>query len=377
MSAAKKRHTTDIIEHAAYTDALEQAYVHISRAEPGTLLLIVGMSGAGKNTIMAELERRLAQRNTVVVEGEAPIVKLLAANTNNAFYASKDAASRLVDALKDPFSATNRGDLLAPFGISAIQSSHRSVPETTLRRTATRLLQARKTRFLFVDEADMMCVIQRSGRDPADHLESWRLLALEAEVVIVLLATYRILTIWDRTSQFTRKMPTVHVRRYVEDKPEDVEEFVGLIGQLCTAFKTNEQQRTAILGQARAIMAATGGIFGQLLALFERADDFAEAGQRPSISITDLKNGLPRKRQVVKLWQEIVDGEGRLESSDFESVVNVAKAAAGSYKHHQSPRAPPEFPKKPTHEPGAGPTPAPTGKRKRSKGSKARRKVRQ
>lgn len=379
MSTTNKRHPVPVIAHSAFTEALERAYTHINRADPGTLLLIVGMSGAGKNTVMEELERRVAKRHPALREGDKPLVKLVAANTSNAFYASKDAASRLVDALEDPFSSTERAELLAPFGVKAPSTSHRVIPESTLRRTATRLLRARNTRFVFVDEADMMCVIKKSGRDAADHLESWRLLALEAGVVIVLLATYRILTIWDRTSQFTRKMPTVHVRRYADQSSDDIRDFVALVAHLCECFEVSEVEKAATLAQGRAILAGTGGIFGQLLALFQRADDVAEAAGRSSLTLADLKESLPRKHQVAKLWAEIVDGEERLRSSDFESVVDAAAVVkAHSCKNSRTSSS------VPSQESQRGTTPAGSKsasparrKRGRPKGSKNRRAVRQ
>jgi len=379
MSTSNKRHLVPVIAHPAFTEALERAYTHINRADPGTLLLVVGMSGAGKNTVMEELERRITKRHPALHDGDKPLVKVVAANTNNAFYASKDAASRLVDALEDPFSSTNRAELLAPFGVKSPSTSHRVVPESTLRRTATRLLGARNTRFVFVDEADMMCVIKKSGRDAADHLESWRLLALEAGVVIVLLATYRILTIWDRTSQFTRKMPTVHVRRYSDSRPEDIRDFMALVAHLCEIFQVAEAEKATILAQGRAILASTGGIFGQLLALFQRADDVAESQGRSTLTLDDLKEGLPRKHQVAKLWAEIVDGEERLQSSDFESVVDTASVAKALSRRsaRPSPSAPGHERSNGTTKVGANAPAQARRKRGRPRGSKNRRSVRQ
>jgi len=372
MKTSNKRHVVPVIAHPAFTEALELAYTHVSRADAGTLMLLVGMSGAGKNTVAEELERRLSTRPPALREGDKPLVKLLAVNTNNSFYSSKDSMSRLVDALEDPFRSTDRGQLLAPFGVKTHVTSHRAVPESTLRRTATRLLVARNTRYLLVDEADMMCVIKRSGRDAADHLENWRLLALETGVVIVLLATYRILTIWDRTSQFTRKMPTVHVRRYARDTEDDIRDFVGVLNQLCEIFRIEADSIQPILAQAAAILAASGGIFGQLLALFQRADDIAEAAGRASLNVDDLRASLPRKHQVDKLWAEIVDGEARLQSSDFESVCNAAKLASTLARGRRSSATGRLGPVRSTAAPGAA---APRRKRGRPKGSKNRRPV--
>jgi hypothetical protein len=330
MKKPNKRYPTPLIEHTAYNEALELAHTHLSRADPGTLLLVVGMSGAGKNTLSEEIERRLVAKNPQLRAGEKPVVKLIAINAENSYYSSKDAASRLVDVLDDPFRSTKRDELLKKFGLKTAATSHRSVPETILRRSATRLLEAKNTQWLILDEADMMCVIKSSGRDAADHLESWRLVALESKTVIVLLGTYRILTIWDRTSQFTRKMPTVHVRRYDAANTEDVNDFQSLVSQMCEYFKVSEEETAKILAQGRALIYATGGIFGQLLALFERADEHAESRKRPSITLEDVRHALPRKKQISKLWEEIADGEHRLESADFEDVAAIAAVAMSS-----------------------------------------------
>lgn len=324
MNDRERRFPVPEILHTKYKDALEVAYTHINYAEPGTMVLIIGMSGSGKGTIANKIKGRLLDANPEVSEWNRPIIEIVAKNAENSYYSSKDTASRLLNLLKDPFHSIDRQEVLAEVGIRAGPVSHRAVPEGTIRQQLHRLLRAKNVKYIIVDEADMMCVSKKSGRDEADHLESWRVLALDSEAIVIFLAGFRMLRIWDRTSQFTRKMPTVHVARYSLGSDEDIEGFVSLLQQLNEIHQVGESESSRILKNAAALMTATGGIFGQLKALYERADDHANANGRESLSLNDVVYALPKKKQVKRLWEEIVTGEEALGSVDLEDLTRMA-----------------------------------------------------
>ena len=327
MNERKRRYPIPVIMHTNYQDALEVSYTHISYAEPGTMVLIIGMSGSGKGTLANEIKNRLLKVNPAVTEWNQPILEIISNNPENAYYSSKDIASRLLNILRDPFHSVEREDVLAEVGIAAKPASHRAVPESTLRQQVQRLLIGKSVKYIFVDEADMMCVSKKSGRDEADHLESWRLLALDAGVVVVFLAGYRMLRIWDRTSQFTRKMPTVHVSRYRIGSDEDIESFVALIQQMNEIHRVEEKESARILGHAAAIMTATGGIFGQLKGLYQRADDHAIAKCRSSIELCNIIYALTKRKQVKRLYEEIALGEEALDTVGLEELTQLGMRA--------------------------------------------------
>jgi hypothetical protein len=324
------------VEHTKYIEALELAYAHVSYAEPGTMVLIVGMSGAGKGYIANEIKARLSAGISTAGNWEMPILELISRNADNSFYSSKDTASRLLNELRDPFHSEDRGRVLDELGIKSGPTSHRTMSESSIRQKVHRLLKGRAVRYIFVDEADMMCVAKKSGRDEADHLEGWRLLALDAGVVVVFLAGYRMLRIWDRTSQFTRKMPTVHVAPYRVESDEDVEDFVALIQEMNDFHQVSKQQSARIIGHAAAIIAATGGIFGQLKGLYERADDRALSKGKPALELSDIVFALPKRRQVSRLWEEVALGESALESIELDELERLAK------RHQKSRRSVPD-----------------------------------
>jgi hypothetical protein len=327
MNEQKHRYPIPIIMHTKYEDALEISYTHISYAEPGTMVLIIGMSGSGKGTLACEIKGRLLKSNPTVTKWNQPILEMVSKDADNSYYSSKDTASRLLNILKDPFHSVEREDVLAEVGITAGPVSHRAVPESTIRQQVHRLLTGKGVKYLFVDEADMMCVSKRSGRDEADHLESWRLLALDAGIVVVFLAGYRMLRIWDRTSQFTRKMPTVHVTRYTLGSDDDIESFIALIEQMNEIHHVAAKEAKRILGHAAAIMRATGGIFGQLKGLYERADDHAAAKGRKSIELCDIEYALPKKKQIKRLWDEIDYGDEALGTVGLAELTRLAMRA--------------------------------------------------
>ena len=74
-------------------------------------------------------------------------------------------------------------------------------------------------------------------------------------------------------------------------------------------------------------MTATGGIFGQLKALYQRADDHANAKGRMAISLSDIIYALPKKRQVTRLWEEIAVGEAALGTVGLEELARLAVTA--------------------------------------------------
>src|SRR5690606_13454510 len=114
-------------------DALEVSYAHVNYAEPGTMVLVIGMSGSGKGTLAGEIKKRLLLRNPNVTEWNQPIIELVSKNAENAYYSSKDTASRLLNLLRDPFHSVDRNEVLAEVGIPAKPASHRAVPEGTIR----------------------------------------------------------------------------------------------------------------------------------------------------------------------------------------------------------------------------------------------------
>ncbi len=289
------------------------------------MVLIVGMSGAGKGYIANEIKARLSAGISTAGNWEMPILELISRNADNSFYSSKDTASRLLNELRDPFHSEDRRRVLDELGIKSGPTSHRTMSESSIRQKVHRLLKGRAVRYIFVDEADMMCVAKKSGRDEADHLEGWRLLALDAGVVVVFLAGYRMLRIWDRTSQFTRKMPTVHVSPYRLDSDQDVEGFVSLIQDMNDFHHVSKKQSAQIVGHAAAIIAATGGVFGQLKGLYERADDHALAAGKRTLEFSDILFALPKRKQISRLWDEIAFGESALESIELRELEQLAR----------------------------------------------------
>lgn len=323
-----------MLDHRKFSESFRLAYSMASQADPGSLLFIVGPSGVGKSTLRARLSSELVAMPSEWPPGHIPILSLNVKNPDRGFFSPKDFATRMVSAIGDPFhgqlSANTLDDqdkseaLIAEMVKENVLKQMRlSMTEANLLRVFQEQARVRSLRFILLDEAQLLCIVQ-NNRDPGDYLENLKILAIELGIVILLFGTYQLLQIWNYTSQLNRRCFTVHLQRYDKEVATDVDEFRNLLNQM--SEPSGEENRKLILDRWSLIYDATLGIVGEVDAFLFRAHQLAKAMNEPVLKIEHLVAAIYTHAQLAKLYNDVALGESVLaKATEFPDMIDVIR----------------------------------------------------
>ncbi|MGY8775352.1 ATP-binding protein [Spongiibacter tropicus] len=209
------------IQHRNWTRALSESFALLTVASPGDVICITGPSRAGKSRLIQELVRLLCGEDRFYQTGLLPAVVVEAVNSGpNGLFATKAFTQRMLDAVKHPILSVE-GALLDVD--PAVMKAHRTT-EAALRLALERALRARKTRFLFIDEAQHVRYVSKTAMGGYAVLDSWKCLAKDAGVVLVVVGAYPLLDILNNSPHLLGRKNQVHLPRY-SAVPDDIAEF--------------------------------------------------------------------------------------------------------------------------------------------------------
>ncbi len=215
------------LSHRNWNRAISQAHAMLISSSAGEVVCITGPSRGGKSRLVDELERLLTCGINLSNSDYMTVVKILATNCSvGGTFSSKAFTLRALDAVKHPFYSDNNSNA-ADWGASFYKQLGRT-PETVLRPALEAAIKNRKTKYIFIDEAQHVLHSRGGKKDAAAILDSWKCLAQSTGVVLVLVGAYPLLDAMALSPHMIGRKHQVHIPRYQYVK-NDLKSFLGLL----------------------------------------------------------------------------------------------------------------------------------------------------
>lgn len=212
------------VEHREYRIAEEALFAHATFAGPGTVVLLVGPSRVGKTKVARSVLSKLSsavetdstQRLSLWVE---------AVNPDRGRFSLKHLTLRLLTELDHPF--FREAD---PYSERPGYSPRREATEPKLRIAVERAMQARRTHWLFIDEAHHITQTNTASY-ARNYLDSLKSLGNTTGVVSIWISGYPIFQHGFLNPHLNGRMRVIHMPRYTSGS-HDMEEFHAILETL-------------------------------------------------------------------------------------------------------------------------------------------------
>lgn len=199
------------IPHRNYERALSDAMSALIACAPGEVMCITGPSRVGKSRLAEDLAK-LITGGQPISDGVMPVVSIRATNCSvGGSFSTKSFTLRALAAVQHPFYGVGRGDDV--WETDRFRLIERT-PEGVLRPAFEHALVQRKTRYFFIDEAHHIRYARGGDWGAAAILDSWKCLAGDADIVLVLIGAYPLLNVLRLCPHLLGRKHQVHFPRY-------------------------------------------------------------------------------------------------------------------------------------------------------------------
>ncbi len=278
------------VAHPALKQADQAVWNALREPAGAALIFVVGPTGVGKTTLLAQIEKRLI--DLVRMQGYSgltrlPALKLDAVSPALTQFKWGDYYQRALLLLQQPrieyvLDGQEQMPLLTR-QVSWREERHRIGVSNTagLRLIFEQALLHRKPYAILIDEAEHIAKAARGSKllDQLDHLKS---LAIMTQVVHVLVGTYDLMVFRNLSAQLSRRSIDVHFPRYRATSEAEVRAFKSVLWSFQRNLPLEEEPD--LLQQWRYCYERTIGCVGMLKDWLTRA--LAEALERNETTIS-------------------------------------------------------------------------------------------
>lgn len=213
------------INHRNWIEALEEAFAYLTCSQPSEVVCIVGPSRAGKTKLIEQLKALLVGEQSIEDSGEISAVSVTAANSGpNGSFSTKSFVLRMLNELKHPMYSEIEGGN----DQEGVVSHLARVPEHRLRQAAEHALIQRNVQYLFIDEAQHILHSSKRTDSAEAILDSWKCLAQDANLVLVLVGAYPLLRVIQNSPHLLGRKHQVHMPRY-QPYGDDLIQFTAVL----------------------------------------------------------------------------------------------------------------------------------------------------
>jgi energy-coupling factor transporter ATP-binding protein EcfA2 len=325
------------VAHPMLSTAKDLLVSAINEAPSGTIVMVVGPTGAGKTTLRLKIQQVLSEQGEPFMKtdpGRLPFVAVEAAAPDNGTFNWRDHYRRTLAELSEPmldwklkpkwihFAHDSQGKQLVRPDASAAQ----------LRQALESAVQHRRPAAILIDEAQHLTRMA-SGRRLADQLEVIKSLANCTRTVHVLLGTYDLLAFRHLNGQLSRRSLDIHFRRYSAENQDDIRVFKSTVLTFQRHLPLDDQPDLLHLWEW--LYERSVGCIGILKEWLDRALIVALGEGCKTLTARHLETTALSAARCEKIAVEAQEGERQLLSADqarprLRELLGLERSAAGT-----------------------------------------------
>lgn len=324
-----------MIQHSAYELPRRRLLRALENHRPGHMVFVIGPSGVGKTTMRRSAMQEMFGDPSYWGRGRTPAVETFAMLPNGAYFSSRELAKSLLDELQAPtlswlLEGSNIPENVQVSIRNELAECRRVWSKLKPKRgtegeywgLVKRSILARGCKYIALDQVTALLVNHRDT-SPADHTLHLMALAEASGVMFVMTGVQSAVRLWEVHSELRRRVLTVWMPPYSDGRPEDWVPFLRVLQSL--SLKYNLSKQDLLTGMAHDILAATGGVFAQIVQLLDRAHQVAYERGRDRIIKRDIQDSYYSNADLEAIWRDVKAFELAMKAGDVSQRAELAR----------------------------------------------------
>lgn len=321
------------IEHRTFNAASNDVFSALWAASPGELVVLVGPSRVGRSRALQDaLIRTLHTPNSTL--DHPPWVVIQAANeSTSGEFSTKSFMQQACAAIKHPIYGVADPDDRFHARLNA--RLHRT-SEHMLRQAFQQALKYFKVQVVAIDESHHVGYVAGGLPSAARVIDSWKCLAFEANVVLVLIGSYKLLPLLQLAPHLIGRQRTIEFPRYRIASKADVEAWEGILEVLSKPLRFPATD-VSLRSWNKFLFEKSLGCLGHLLMWLRAALARMKSRGMGALTLQLLQETQFPLGQLRALSEEIVAGERDFSARDSHGA-SISEPSK-SEEHAQTDRA--------------------------------------
>lgn len=294
------------LPHRNWQIAKTEFMAALIAAQPGDVICVTGPSRAGKSQLTKEVCKLMYPASD---ESFMPVLHLKIHNmASNGRFTSSTFYSEALNKIGHPFYA-DKG-LSAEEAALALRRREVAKPPVILAAFQQSLV-ARKVACVAMDEVQHLRYIIGGDEGAAGMLDSWKCLAEELGLILVLVGAYPIINVLNMSPHMVGRTHKVHLPRYLPNE-QDARAFKAILKGFSRVVETPGDD--GLLPWSQILYEGSLGCIGLLSKWLRSA--VARAAMTPSMQVTEeiLRKSAPPSSDLDVMFREIEAGETLIDS---------------------------------------------------------------
>jgi hypothetical protein len=325
-------HSAALILHPSFTKGCRELESALLRAEPGSIIFLVGLPGSGKTWIRHTVARNLYGNPARWPAGKVPFVEIMSLLADRGYFSTKDLAVSLLEQINAPSIDWLYRDPAAPSkqyaqlerDIGALAESwkkeQRPLTEWQAWRSSISSGRARQVKVVAIEHASLM-VQNRVNGDAVQHTLNLMSMATSMGSSVLLTTTPDGYELWSGYAEICRRATYVLLEPYDLGNRRDRRNFGALVKALSRDLSFEPQDLPLKL--LDAIGHATRTTPGGVHKILQAASQAALARDSAVITRKDLQCSFPSPfaiNNLIKSEETLRDLTAPFEHSSFQHI---------------------------------------------------------